>query len=112
MLVTLMLIAFTNFHLEKCEDIYFLIITKFSTNMPTLTALPIHLIWTYLPSCELAIHVSRNIIFIFPQLYLSISFGYGNQSKDEQLPLFRLKLGVAPSSDGIACARNAGKNKI
>jgi DNA mismatch repair ATPase MutS len=27
---------------------------------------------------------------------------------DEQLPLYRLRLGVAPSSDGIACARTAG----
>ena len=79
--------------------------------MLTSTALPTHLLWTYLPSSELAIHVSHNIIFIFLLLYLLISFGYGNQSKDEQLPLFRLKLGVAPSSDGIACARNAGKNK-
>lgn len=33
---------------------------------------------------------------------------YSNNDEEEPMPLFRLKLGVAPSSDGIICARNAG----
>jgi DNA mismatch repair protein MSH5 len=35
-------------------------------------------------------------------------YGCGSDEGEEVMPLFRLKLGVAPSSDGMACARNAG----
>jgi DNA mismatch repair protein MSH5 len=35
-------------------------------------------------------------------------YGFGTEEGEEMMPLFRLKLGVAPSSDGIACAKNAG----
>lgn len=35
-------------------------------------------------------------------------YGFGADEAEEMMPLFRLKLGVAPSSDGIACAKNAG----
>jgi DNA mismatch repair protein MSH5 len=42
----------------------------------------------------------------------SYGYGYGNstggRSKEETLPLYLLQLGVAPSSNGISCARNAG----
>lgn len=37
---------------------------------------------------------------------------YSNNDEEEPMPLFRLKLGVAPSSDGIVCARNAGRRLI
>ena len=33
----------------------------------------------------------------------------GETEGESTMPLFRLKLGVAPSSDGIACARTAGE---
>jgi DNA mismatch repair protein MSH5 len=35
-------------------------------------------------------------------------YGFGTEEGEEIMPLFRLKLGAAPSSDGIACAKNAG----
>lgn len=40
------------------------------------------------------------------------SNGFSNNDQEEPMPLFRLKLGVAPSSDGIICARNAGKEPM
>lgn len=42
------------------------------------------------------------------ELKQSYGYGFGIDEGDEMMPLFRLKLGVAPSSDGIACAKNAG----
>lgn len=39
-------------------------------------------------------------------------YGFGTDEGEEMMPLFRLKLGIAPSSDGIACARNAGASHL
>ena len=43
-------------------------------------------------------------------IYDSYTYGYSSlrAESEESMPLFRLKLGVAPTSDGISCARNAG----
>ena len=40
----------------------------------------------------------------------SYTYGYSSSrvESEESMPLFRLKLGVAPTSNGISCARNAG----
>lgn len=42
------------------------------------------------------------------ELKQNYGYGFGIDEGEEMMPLFRLKLGVAPSSDGIACAKNAG----